>query len=247
MGFWQFTQATGRKFGLTITADMDERRNLYASTDAAIRYFQTLYDLFGSWTLSAAAYNMGEEGLEAEILAQKTDSYYQLYLPLETQRFVFRILSAKLVMAAPARFGFQLSPKDLWSPRETDPIRVECRSRTPLRLVAAACDTHFKEIKDLNPELRGHYIPAGIHLIRIPKGAATGFQNRFEKLCIEWREDREQHWYVVQSGDTLSGIADRFKVPLPALLIWNRIALKDRIFPGERLIVHPGEKDPDGG
>ncbi len=86
IGFWQFLADTGRKYGLTINARIDERRNLWTSTRAAIRYLQKLYADFGSWSLAVAAFNMGEEGLKAEILAQDQKDFYRLYLPLETQR-----------------------------------------------------------------------------------------------------------------------------------------------------------------
>jgi len=106
VGFWQFLKATGRKYGLVINSRKDERRNIFRSTEAAISYYKELYGLFGSWTLSAAAYNMGEQGLQSEILAQKTDNYYQLYLPLETQRYVIKAVSAKIIFSAPHDYGF---------------------------------------------------------------------------------------------------------------------------------------------
>ena len=78
VGFWQFIQSTGRRYGLRIDRAIDQRRSVFASTKAAAAYLKELYQLFGSWTLAAAAYNMGEEGLKSEILTQKTKHYYQL-------------------------------------------------------------------------------------------------------------------------------------------------------------------------
>jgi membrane-bound lytic murein transglycosylase D len=75
IGFWQFMESPGRKYGLTINAEKDERRNIFKSTEAAITYFKELYELLGSWTLAAAAYNMGEQGLQSEILSQNTADY----------------------------------------------------------------------------------------------------------------------------------------------------------------------------
>ncbi|HSO59677.1 MAG TPA: lytic transglycosylase domain-containing protein, partial [Desulfobacterales bacterium] len=63
MGFWQFIESTGRKYGLTVDPEKDERRNLPASTEAALVYLRELREMFGSWTLAVAAYNMGENGL----------------------------------------------------------------------------------------------------------------------------------------------------------------------------------------
>ena len=89
VGFWQFMSYTGRQYDLIINRRIDQRRNIFTSTRAAIRYLSDLYDTFGSWALAAAAYNMGEEGLNSEIVEQGVNNYYQLYLPLETQRYIF--------------------------------------------------------------------------------------------------------------------------------------------------------------
>jgi len=103
IGFWQFMPDTGRRYGLTVNEFIDQRRNLVASTKAAIAYYSVLYEKFGSWSLAATAFNMGEEGLQAEILAQGVNTFYRLYLPVETQRYLFRILSAKLILTQPER------------------------------------------------------------------------------------------------------------------------------------------------
>ena len=241
MGFWQFMRQTGRKHGLTINSRIDERRNLFASTGAAIRYFKDLHEEFGSWTLAAAAYNMGEKGLMSEILEQQIDDYYQLYLPLETQRFLFRILSIKIILSEPERFGFKLQKDDYYRPLAFDKVRVKSVGEVPIRIVAEAAKTHFKVIKDLNPEIRGHYLASGTHEIHVPKGASTGFQKRLKLLVKRSSLGQNERIYVVRKGDNLSSIAEKFNIPLAALIIWNRIDLKHPIHPGDRIIVHPGK------
>ena len=238
IGFWQFMKHTGRKYGLIVNNDLDQRRNLFTSTSAAIRYFKDLYAMLGSWTLSAAAFNMGEEGLKSEVLAQRTNTYYQLYLPLETQRYVFRILAAKLILSDPEKYGFRLTKNDLYPPLEFDRLQLECSQQTPIFIVAKAAMASFKEIKDLNPEIRGHYLSQGSHSILIPKGSAKGFQSRYNKFTKQWQAKRKQQVYTVKEGDNLSTIADRFNVPLPLLVIWNRLNLNKPIHPGDRLIIN---------
>ena len=127
MGFWQFIESTGRKYGLRVDSEKDERRNLFSSTDAAIAYLRELRDMFGSWTLAVAAYNMGENGLRNDISQQNTRDYYRLYLPLETQRYVFRILTAKLILRNPERYGFRLEPEDIYPPIAFERIALETR------------------------------------------------------------------------------------------------------------------------
>lgn len=241
IGFWQFLKSSGRKYGLDINSEKDERRNIFHSTEAAIAYFKELYELLGSWTLSAAAYNMGEQGLMSEILAQKTRYYYHLYLPLETQRYLFRVISAKMILSNPETYGFQYNEKDLYPPLQFDRIKLECFQETPISVIAEAANTRFKMIKDLNPEIRGHFLAAGTHWILVPKGAADEFQVRFKNLVDQWLAENRQRIYVVKEGDSLSAIAERFNVPLPALIIWNRLKLKKHIHPGQRLIIHSDE------
>ncbi|MBW2430870.1 MAG: transglycosylase SLT domain-containing protein [Deltaproteobacteria bacterium] len=238
IGFWQFMEATGRKYGLVINSEKDERRNIFRSTQAAISYFKELHELLGSWTLSAAAYNMGEQGLQSEILAQKSDNYYRLYLPLETQRYVMRALSAKIILSAPAAYGFQFTEADLYPPLQYDRIRLECFQETPLAIIAQAADTYFKRIKDLNPEIRGHYLAAGSHWLLVPPGVADSFHTRFKMLVKQWQAENRERVYVVKAGDNLSVIAERFNVPLPALIIWNRLANNKHIHPGDRLVIY---------
>lgn len=195
--------------------------------------------MLGSWTLSAAAYNMGELGLESEIVSQKSNDYYELYLPLETQRYMFRIISAKIILTNPQRFGFQFTDQDLYPPLSFDRIQVESFQDTPIHIVARAANTHFKAIKDLNPEIRGHFLAAGMHSLLIPKGAADGFYARFKELVQQWAAENQGRVYVVKEGDNLTTIAERFNVPLPALLIWNRLDGEKPIHPGDRVVIYP--------
>jgi membrane-bound lytic murein transglycosylase D len=244
MGFWQFLESTGKKYGLVINKHIDQRRNIFASTQAAVRYFKYLYETFGSWTLAAAAYNMGEDGLMAEIVTQGVDNFYHLFLPLETQRYILRIVVVKLIASDPQRYGFRLSDEDYYPPFAFDRIGIDLFKDVPLKLIAG---THFKVIKDLNPEIRGHYLPAGRHGILLPRGASKDFKVRFESLLKNLVADERDRIYVVKKGDTLTSIAERFNVPLSALIIWNRLDPRAHLQPGDQLVIHrkPAEIDKD--
>ena len=241
MGFWQFMPSTGRKYGLTIDSRKDERRNIFRSTKAAIRFLKELREEFGSWTLAAAAYNMGEQGLMTEILEQRTDNYYDLYLPLETQGFLFRILAIKRIMMHPDSFGFDLTPGEYYPTLAFDQVRIDCTGETPIRLVAQAANTSFKVIKDLNPEIRGYHLARGAHEVLVPKGSSAGFQARLAELVNQEVSGRDSKIYIVKRGDTLSSIAAKFDVPLLALIIWNRIDPQQPIHPGDRLTINSGK------
>jgi hypothetical protein len=240
-GFWQFITGTGRKYGLVINRNIDERRNVLASTRAAIQYFKDLYKIFGSWTLAAAAFNMGEDGLMTEMMEQDSKNYYELYLPLETQRFIFRILSVKMIFADSERFGFKLNDEDYYPPLAFDKVEVTCEREMPIQVVAKAARTHFKVIKDLNPEIRGHYLAKGSYHLLVPKGASEGFKARYESAANDHLTNQKERVYVVKEGDNLSSIADRFEVPLTSLIIWNRLNLRRHIYPGQRLVIYANQ------
>ncbi len=244
MGFWQLMPETARKYGLRVDPYIDERRNLRISTPAVMRYLQDLHKKFASWTLAAAAYNMGEEGLKAEILEQNTRDYYHLYLPLETQLFIFRVVAIKLILSDPRHFGFDVHQEDLYQPLKFDPVEIDCFQETPLRILAQAAGTYFKTVKDLNPQIRGYYLRPGHYRLDLPPGSGSGFKSRFKELISHYQAKKEASVYVVRQGDSLSEIAERFEVPLASLLIWNRIGLDHPIHPGDRLVIYPGKPAP---
>jgi len=237
VGYWQFIEGTGIKYGMEINSEIDERRNFFTSTEAAVAYLKDIHAIFGSWTMAAAAYNMGEEGLKSEILVQKVDSFYQLYLPQETQRYIFRILAAKIIMSNPQKYGYFLAPEDLYQPLQLDQVELTGSDPVPLHLVAAAANTYFKRIKDINPQLKGYYIPPGKRRISIPRDSAVGFHERFDKLLQEWNTEKKNSVYTVKKGDNLSTIAARFNIPVKAIIIWNGINGRKKLTPGDQLII----------
>lgn len=247
MGAWQLMPQTARNYGLVVDSRIDERRNIYLSTPAVVSYLKDLHERFGFWSLSLAAYNMGEEGLEAEILEQCVSDYYRLYLPLETQRFIFRILAVKRIFEASETYGFSLSGEDLYAPEIFSTVLVNASGELPLRLIAGAAGTDFRTIKELNPEVRGHYLVAGSRKVNIPVGGEPGFQARLAQMIKAEESNKSRRVYIVKEGDHLSGIAEKFGVPLAALLIWNRIDIGKAIHPGQELIVSPGAGEKGRG
>jgi hypothetical protein len=229
VGFWQFIENTGIKYGMKINNDIDERRNFFTSTEAATAYLKDLYALFGSWTLAVAAYNMGEEGLKTEMLVQKVNNYYQLYLNQETQRYIFRILAAKIILSNPEKYGYYLTEEDLYKP-------------VPLYIIAQAANTYFKVIKDLNPHIKNYYLPAGKYDLLLPKGAASGFSERYENLLKQWLDEKVKSVYTVKKGDNLSTIAKHFNVSVKAIMIWNGISNAKDVSSGDQIFIFSNTK-----
>jgi hypothetical protein len=240
VGYWQFIESTGIKYGMEISNDIDERRNLISSTEAAANYLKDLYALFGSWTLAATAYNMGEEGLKTELLMQKANNYYQLYLNQETQRYIFRILAAKIIMSNPEKYGYDLAREDLYHAVQFDRVEITVREAVPLYIIAQAAKTYFKVIKDLNPQFKSYYLPAGKYTLMLPRGAAMGFSERFQNIISQWLAEKKERVYIVKKGDNLSTVAARFNVSVKAIMIWNGMTNGKKIAPGDKLFIFSG-------
>ncbi|QQS35853.1 MAG: lytic transglycosylase domain-containing protein [Ignavibacteriales bacterium] len=152
-GFWQFLEKTAKEYGLTVNKEVDERYHVEKSTEAACRYLQKAYDLFGSWTVAAASYNMGIDGVAKQLERQRTKNYYNLVLGEETSRYMARILSVKLILTNPKRYGYELKDEDLYPPLQTKDMLVDS-SINDLALFAINNGYNYKILKMYNPWLR---------------------------------------------------------------------------------------------
>jgi membrane-bound lytic murein transglycosylase D len=106
-GFWQFVSSTGANYGLEINGEVDERYSVEKSTEAACKFFKEAYKKFGSWTIAAAAYNLGTGGIEAQIKRQKSKNYYDLMLNKETARYIYRVLAFKILVESSVKHKYQ--------------------------------------------------------------------------------------------------------------------------------------------
>ena len=157
-GFWQILKGTAREHGLEVNSAIDERYNLEKSTLIACRYLQKAYGKFGSWTLAAASYNKGQNGVRRLIEKQGTNNYYNLYLNSETSRYVFRIIAVKEILENPKKYGFIYREKDLYVMPKYKTIEIDA-TISDLANFATANGTNYKLLKQLNPWLRNTSLP----------------------------------------------------------------------------------------
>lgn len=236
-GVWQFIRSTGRNYGLTVNGYLDERRNFYLSTRAAVRYLRDLHTMFGSWTLSCAGYNMGEQGLKRRIQKQEVTDYYKLDLPNETERYILRAIAAKLLLSDPARYGFDLRASDYYKPVKFDRVQLKTKWSTPVTIIAKAADTYYKKVRDLNPQLLSDVIPKGTHTIFLPQGSSKTFARKYQPLIAKYRKTLKPNVYKVRHGDNMTAIAKKLGVSLSRLLKANNLSTRSTIRPGQRLII----------
>ena len=153
VGFWQLTEDVAKRYGLEIDDQVDERYNVEKSTEAACMYLLSADSLFHSWTLAAAAFNMGRRGLEKQIEKQGEHNYYNLLLSDQTSRYVARLLAIKEIFTHPHNFGFYISKYELYPPLKTYEVKVN----TPVENwtdFAKSYDINYKILKYYNPWLR---------------------------------------------------------------------------------------------
>ena len=151
-GFWQFMKNTAPEYGLEVSKTVDERYHIEKATIAACQYLKESYDLFGSWSLAAASYNMGRNGLNKSLEEQGVNDYWDLHLNSETARYVYRILAVKEVMTNPEKFGFRMKSSDMYNPYSYTTVKVDS-TIDDLSEFAFQNGSNFHEMKTLNPWL----------------------------------------------------------------------------------------------
>jgi hypothetical protein len=154
VGFWQFMDGTAPGYGLQVNSEVDERQAIEKSTDAACAYLKSAYAKFGSWTAAAASYNCGQGGYNSQATYQGTKHYYDLQLPDETSRYIFRILTFKHLLENAASLGFTVKDEEKYG---AVPVRVVLVTSSIPNLAAFARTngTTYHMLRQLNPWLKG--------------------------------------------------------------------------------------------
>ena len=171
VGFWQFTERTGKEFGLEINKDVDMRYNVELETEAACRYFLKSYEMYHNWTLVAASFNAGTRRLNKFLKEQKVHSYYDLLMADETERYIFRILAFKTILENPEQYGIYVSKNLEYQPFRYKTVVVD-KSIDSWADFAIEHDITYKLLKIFNPWLRSNSLKikkGEVYEIKIPK------------------------------------------------------------------------------
>ncbi|MDR1645105.1 MAG: lytic transglycosylase domain-containing protein [Tannerellaceae bacterium] len=169
VGMWQFLEGTGRQYGLTITPTVDERCHVEKATIAACKYLKEAYGKYNNWISVAASYNTGMGRISSELGQQKADNAFDLWLVEETSRYPYRIMAIKQIFENPYRYGFVLTPRNLYKPIKTHPVSVST-DIADLVAFARKYNITYADLRRFNPWLRDRKLIAGgkTYLIQIP-------------------------------------------------------------------------------
>jgi hypothetical protein len=110
-------------------------------------------------------------------------------LPQETERYIFRMLSAKVILTNPERYGYRTSAIRVYPVVETDRIEIHSHREVHVNVIARACGTNYKTIREMNPEIRNGSLPPGRYSLKVPAGTAKDFRANFEK-CLSQETPR---------------------------------------------------------
>ena len=261
-GLWQFMPATAKRYGLEVNSLVDERYDVYKSTEAACAFLQALYAIFGDWNLAIAAYNCGPGNVRKAIqYAGGKRDFWSIYpyLPHETRMYVPLFIASNYVFNYAGEHG--ICPDTIRASRMlTDTIVIS--KRMHLRQVAEVLDIPIEDLRYLNPQYSRDILPGNkAYRLCLPVEQTAQFITQQDSiLAYQARQlihDRRAEidiaqktsiaggymvngvmYYKIRQGDTLGSIAKKFHVTVSQLQKWNGLT-STNIYTGKNLRVSP--------
>ncbi|MDP2560212.1 LysM peptidoglycan-binding domain-containing protein [Psychrobium sp. 1_MG-2023] len=241
-GMWQIVSGTGKRFGLDQNWWYDGRRDIYASTHAALDYLEYLHKYFdGNWLHALAAYNSGEGRVRRAInknrkAGKKTD-FWSLKLPKETRDYVPKLLAFSELIREPQKHGMK------WPHLDNQAVltRVDSKSQIDLATAAEFAQLPLEKLHKLNPGFSQWATdPDGDHLLMLPIANATAFTTAIANTT---KSDRMK-WlrYKIKSGDSLSTIAHRHKTKVSVIKKMNDLS-SNNIRAGQHILIPTSAAD----
>ena len=236
-GIWQFMPRTGRHYGLTANAVVDERSDPEKATRAAAKYLSYLHELFDDWYLAMAAYNAGEGKILRAMQRTGARTFWELAatsaIRPQTQNYVPAVIAATLIARNPGHYGFEVEYEQ---PLAYDTVVLD----RPVHLKhLSVAETALEELRRLNPELKTAITPRqpeGYEL-KVPLGSRSEVLLAFAGAPTATFPVSRRH--VVRRGETLARIASRYRVSVATLAVTNGLSRRARV-PRGRVLVIPG-------
>ena len=237
-GPWQFIRSTARQYKLNLDSWYDGRRDIIASTDAALNLLTNLHARYDDWYLALAAYNAGPGNVNRARRKHPGGDYFDLDLPRETKAYVPRLLALASVIKDPHRFGLALPEIE----NVLSFTSLSLYSQFQLNTLADLLNMPLSELESWNPALaRWATSPRGPHRVIVPltidpKQAQLAIDELPPKWRVDWRE------ITVRNGDTVSDLALRHKTDVQSLITVNNIP-RHRIRAGQKLLIPTAGKE----
>ena len=254
VGLWQFMYYTAKEYGLRINSYLDERKDIYKSTDAACRYLKKAYKVFNDWELSLASYNCGRGNVTKALRRSGGKlNYWEVrpFLPRETRNYIPAFISIVYVMNYASQHG--IFPDTSYSFHRQKIDSVYLRRPVKISHLAKVLDVEEKMLETLNPVYRNKLVPykngEKFHVI-LPDYKWGVFLNNedsiysllsemeaLEDLEYPLFSDIEKVKHIVKRGDYLGRIARTYKCKVSDIMMWNDLK-STKIREGQRLYIY---------
>lgn len=240
VGVWQLMGISARHFGLQVHGGVDERMDIYRSTEAAMKMLVYLYKKFGDWALVLAAYNSGVGKVDQAIRMAGTKDYWKVkdYLPKETQRYVPAFIAAAYIGKHYKQHGLRPSSMSNFTP---DLRAVLIFRRVSFGEISRVTGVGLSTLAALNPAYTQGIIPANEkgHFLILPNEKATMALRNYLSSPEEIAAARQvfRTTYVVSKGDSLEQIAKLFQTTVEEIVQWNKLN-DTRIVVRQELLLH---------
>ncbi|MDA3862213.1 MAG: LysM peptidoglycan-binding domain-containing protein [Melioribacteraceae bacterium] len=236
VGLWQFVKATGKAYDLKSDFYVDERRDPEKATRSAARYLRDMYISLDDWYAALAGYNCGEGRVRRSMRKAGSENFwkYRRFLPKETRNYVPQYIAVTLIGSNPAHYGFE----NIRYQRALETETYEIDEPIDLSVLAKCAGIELSLMKDLNPELTQHHTPPhhdGGYPIKVPAVTSDYFVKNLELVPSEAKLQYVIH--TVRSGETLSGIAYKYKVQQSQMARVNNISVRSKIHPKQKLKI----------
>jgi membrane-bound lytic murein transglycosylase D len=222
-GLWQLVPATGRTFGLEMSRWYDGRKDVIASTDAALDYFARLNQQFDNdWELTLAAYNAGGQTVQKAISSNeakgKPTDFWSLDLAEQTETYVAKLMALRQIFTEPEQYGIELEPLD--NNQQVDVVELD--SRIDLNLVAKLTQITMDTLRNLNPGFKGWIADLqGTYRLLLPKDKTDEFKEQLAAIPSDKLIQFKRH--KVTPSDTLKGIANRYSTDVELIKQANNL------------------------
>lgn len=250
VGYWQFIAPTGRRYNMQINSLIDERKDPYKSTMAAVKYFRSLYNVFGNWYFAFAAYNGGENRMFRVLMKHESRDFWAIaetkkMLPKETVNYIPKYLAARMIAKNPEKFGFT----NLEYHEPFSYAQVVASQTVNLKTMAQEMGIEYEELRSLNPQYNTEFAPNfnGQSLaIRVPTNSvekatvAMGKSYVTNARAIAQVRSNEHYRYKVKRGDNLGSIARKHRTTISRIRSMNNLNSRGVIRVGQYLKVPEG-------